>query len=157
MHQVKSTPVRDINPRLTELTAIQVNSSNNSPRNSDAKINEAADDDQSDDDEQDNDEEHKQQQPLELGDEEQQQDNQVEDELQVIESAYSPAYGADVEVKISFKEIRLKEVVVETPLMFEVREILFAPCVVDRLFDEITELVAITPLIVVVRVLPERV
>lgn len=60
------------------------------------------------------------------------------------------------EVKISFKEIKLKEVVVETPLMFEVREILFAPCVEVKLFEEIIDVVAITPLILVVRVLPER-
>ena len=60
-------------------------------------------------------------------------------------------------VKISFKLIRLKEVVVDTPLMFEVREILLVPCVVVKLLDEITELVAVTPLILVVSVLPDRV
>jgi hypothetical protein len=58
MTPIKSTPVREVNPRLTNLTNIIANSEEGSPRNSGTKND--ADDDDPNSDELDDDEEQKQ-------------------------------------------------------------------------------------------------
>ena len=61
------------------------------------------------------------------------------------------------EVKASLRLMRLKRVVVATPLTFEVRVIALVEEAVESVLDDITEEVAVTPLIVVVKVFPARV